>query len=69
MADSRTVLAVDAGNSKTDAVLLTADGTVLGRRRGGGFQPHLGRAAALAALAELIGSTPAGAGAGRVDLV
>lgn len=67
MADSRTVLAVDAGNSKTDAVLLTADGTVLGRRRGGGFQPHLCRAAALAALAELIGSTLAGAG--RVDLV
>lgn len=69
MADLRTVLAVDAGNSKTEAVLLTAGGTVLTRRRGGGFQPHLGRAAALAALAELIGSTLAAAGVGNVDLL
>lgn len=69
MADHRTVLAVDAGNSKTDAVLLTADGAVLTRRRGGGFQPHLGKASALAALAELIGSTLAQAGTGRVDLL
>jgi len=69
MGDFRTVLAVDAGNSKTDAVLLTADGVVLARRRGGGFQPHLGRAAALAALAALIGSTLDTAGVGRVDLL
>lgn len=69
MTDLRTVLAVDAGNSKTDAVLLTADGTVLTRRRGGGFQPHLGRAAALAGLGELIGSTLAQADFGQVDLL
>jgi N-acetylglucosamine kinase-like BadF-type ATPase len=69
MTDLRTVLAVDAGNSKTDAVLLTGDGAVLGRRRGGGFQPYLGRAAALAAVAELIGSVLTAAGVSRVDLL
>ncbi|MFE9250390.1 N-acetylglucosamine kinase [Streptomyces sp. NPDC007088] len=36
---SAAVLAVDAGNSKTDVALLAADGTVLGAARGGGFQP------------------------------
>ncbi|MEV4192970.1 ATPase, partial [Streptomyces toxytricini] len=34
------VLAVDAGNSKTDAALVAADGRVLGRGRSGGFQPQ-----------------------------
>ncbi|MFJ3700640.1 MULTISPECIES: N-acetylglucosamine kinase [Streptomyces] len=33
------VLAVDAGNSKTDVAVIGADGTVLGSARGGGFQP------------------------------
>ncbi|MCX4693314.1 N-acetylglucosamine kinase [Streptomyces sp. NBC_01408] len=33
------VLAVDAGNSKTDVALIAADGTVLGTGRAGGFQP------------------------------
>jgi N-acetylglucosamine kinase-like BadF-type ATPase len=33
------VLAVDAGNSKTDVALVAADGRVLGGTRGGGFQP------------------------------
>ncbi|MEI7031455.1 N-acetylglucosamine kinase [Streptomyces pratensis] len=33
------VVAVDAGNSKTDVALVGADGTVLSRARGGGFQP------------------------------
>ncbi|WP_245979398.1 N-acetylglucosamine kinase [Streptomyces diacarni] len=33
------VLAIDAGNSKTDAALLGADGSVLGTARGGGFRP------------------------------
>ncbi|MFJ6717708.1 MULTISPECIES: N-acetylglucosamine kinase [unclassified Streptomyces] len=55
------VLAVDAGNSKTDAALIGADGTVLGTGRSGGFQPPrsgveaavdvLGRAVAEAARA------------------
>ncbi|MCX5389101.1 N-acetylglucosamine kinase [Streptomyces sp. NBC_00094] len=33
------VLAIDAGNSKTDVALIGADGRVLGRARGDGFQP------------------------------
>ncbi|MGI5449787.1 N-acetylglucosamine kinase [Streptomyces sp. CA-243310] len=33
------VLAVDAGNSKTDVALIGVDGTVLGTGRSGGFQP------------------------------
>ncbi|WP_411079100.1 N-acetylglucosamine kinase [Streptomyces sp. cmx-18-6] len=33
------VVAVDAGNSKTDVALVGADGTVLATARGGGFQP------------------------------
>ncbi|MGW8726620.1 N-acetylglucosamine kinase [Streptomyces sp. NPDC055808] len=33
------VLAIDAGNSKTDVALIDADGTVLGTARGGGFRP------------------------------
>ncbi len=65
----RTVLAVDAGNSKTDAVLLTVDGEVLARLRGSGFQPHLGREAAVAALVAVISSTLAMAGVARADLL
>ncbi|MEU3819328.1 BadF/BadG/BcrA/BcrD ATPase family protein [Streptomyces sp. NPDC030392] len=34
------VLAIDAGNSKTDVALVGADGTVLGTARGGGFRPQ-----------------------------
>ncbi|NED15096.1 BadF/BadG/BcrA/BcrD ATPase family protein [Streptomyces sp. SID9124] len=33
------VLAIDAGNSKTDVALIGADGSVLSTARGGGFQP------------------------------
>ncbi|WUW24068.1 ATPase [Streptomyces sp. NBC_01463] len=33
------VLAIDAGNSKTDVALIGEDGTVLSTARGGGFQP------------------------------
>ncbi len=49
------VLAVDAGNSKTDLALVGADGSVLATARGGGFQPQVtGPAAAVAALAPLV---------------
>ncbi|WP_329503519.1 BadF/BadG/BcrA/BcrD ATPase family protein [Streptomyces iakyrus] len=34
-----TVLAIDAGNSKTDVAIVTADGEVLATARGGGFRP------------------------------
>lgn len=33
------VVAIDAGNSKTDVALIAPDGTVLSTARGGGFQP------------------------------
>ncbi|MEU1083745.1 BadF/BadG/BcrA/BcrD ATPase family protein [Streptomyces sp. NPDC005908] len=33
------VLAIDAGNSKTDVAVIGADGTVLSTARGGGFRP------------------------------
>ncbi|WP_413757277.1 N-acetylglucosamine kinase [Streptomyces sp. MMBL 11-3] len=35
------VLAVDAGNSKTDVAVVAGDGSVLATARGGGFQPPL----------------------------
>ncbi|MFC9700356.1 N-acetylglucosamine kinase [Streptomyces sp. NPDC056943] len=51
-----TLLAVDAGNSKTDVAVVTEDGTVLGAARGGGFQPPLvGVETAVDALAEIVG--------------
>ena len=47
-----TVLAVDAGNSKTDVAVVAADGTVLGTARGGGFRPPtVGLDTAMTALA------------------
>ncbi|WP_030836018.1 N-acetylglucosamine kinase [Streptomyces sp. NRRL S-475] len=39
MGVSARVLAIDAGNSKTDVAILTADGDVLATARGGGFRP------------------------------
>jgi N-acetylglucosamine kinase-like BadF-type ATPase len=35
------VLAIDAGNSKTDVAVVTAEGGVLARGRGAGFAPYL----------------------------
>lgn len=49
------VLAIDAGNSKTDLVIADGDGTVLGAARGGGFAAHtVGIRQAVAALAPLV---------------
>ncbi|MFF7991592.1 N-acetylglucosamine kinase [Kitasatospora xanthocidica] len=57
------VLAIDAGNSKTDVALIGADGTVLGSARGGGFEPQkIGGAAAVAGLAPLVARAAAEAG-------
>lgn len=57
------VLAVDAGNSKTDVAVVTAEGTVLGTARGGGFIPQLiGAEAAVAGLAPLVAAAAAEAG-------
>ncbi|MDX3605767.1 MULTISPECIES: N-acetylglucosamine kinase [Streptomyces] len=50
------VVAIDAGNSKTDVALIGKDGTVLATARGGGFQPPvIGVEAALDVLAEVLG--------------
>ncbi|MFI5769927.1 N-acetylglucosamine kinase [Streptomyces sp. NPDC051658] len=55
------VLAIDAGNSKTDVALIGADGTVLSTARGGGFQPPVvGVEAALDVLAPLLAQALAG---------
>ncbi|MFD7584676.1 N-acetylglucosamine kinase [Kitasatospora sp. NPDC059811] len=57
------VLAIDAGNSKTDVALIGADGTVHGTARGGGFAPQkIGGAAAVAGLAPLVEQAAAAAG-------
>jgi N-acetylglucosamine kinase-like BadF-type ATPase len=63
---SRTFLAVDGGNSKTDVVLGDVTGTIHARARGGPFRPQsTGVQAALDALAVTIGQATASAG---VDL-
>ncbi|MFE9426257.1 N-acetylglucosamine kinase [Kitasatospora sp. NPDC006697] len=57
------VLAIDAGNSKTDVALVAADGTLLGTARGGGFAPQLdGPRAAVDGLAPLVAAAAAAAG-------
>ena len=57
------VLAVDAGNSKTDVAVVADDGTVLATARGGGFRPPaVGVEAAVDALAEAGGRAFAAAG-------
>lgn len=49
------VLAIDAGNSKTDVALIAADGSVRGSSRGAGFRPHaVGAQAAVAALEPIV---------------
>ena len=51
--DTASVLAIDAGNSKTDVAVVDAAGRVLATARGGGFRPPaVGVAAAIDALAE-----------------
>lgn len=57
------VLAIDAGNSKTDATLVAPDGTVLGSGRGGGFRPHSdGAEAAVSRVAAAVEAAAARAG-------
>ncbi|MFC4507102.1 MULTISPECIES: N-acetylglucosamine kinase [Streptomyces] len=49
------VLAIDAGNSKTDVAVVAADGQVLGTARGGGFRPPaVGVTAAVDDLADTV---------------
>jgi N-acetylglucosamine kinase-like BadF-type ATPase len=49
------ILAIDAGNSKTDVCVVSADGDLLGSARGGPFRPHrVGAAAAVASIAPAV---------------
>jgi len=68
------VLAFDAGNSKTDVAVVSADGEVLGAARGAGFHPHLvGAESAVDGLHLLVERAAAAAGledpTGMVDHV
>ncbi|MFJ9904268.1 N-acetylglucosamine kinase [Streptomyces sp. NPDC101152] len=64
------VLAVDAGNSKTDVAVVAADGTILATARGGGFRPPVvGVETAVDALADAVGRAFAAAGVASVDHV
>ena len=57
------VLAVDAGNSKTDVAVVAGDGTVLGVARGGSFRPdRQGAEAAVAGVLSIVGEARARAG-------
>lgn len=62
------VLAVDAGNSKTEVAVIGTDGSVLGTARGGGFQPPVvGIEAAVDALAVTVAEAASAAGLPRRD--
>src|SRR6187551_2961068 len=66
----KTVLALDGGNSKTDIVLVSEDGTVIARTRSGPFIPHMvGAARAVDLLAPDIERVLESAPGGRVDLI
>jgi N-acetylglucosamine kinase-like BadF-type ATPase len=57
------VLAIDAGNSKTDLAIIGSDGAVRGTARGEGFRPHLvGAAEAVNGLVPLVAKAAAEAG-------
>ncbi|MEP6797368.1 MAG: BadF/BadG/BcrA/BcrD ATPase family protein [Lapillicoccus sp.] len=57
------VLAIDAGNSKTDVALVGRDGRMLATARGGPFRPHLvGAELAVAGLAEVVEKVRVNAG-------
>ncbi|MFI2200919.1 N-acetylglucosamine kinase [Streptomyces sp. NPDC020192] len=61
------VLAIDAGNSKTDVAVVTTTGEVLATARGGGFRPPVvGVPAALDALADPVARAFADAGVASV---
>ncbi|MFJ8094127.1 N-acetylglucosamine kinase [Streptomyces griseofuscus] len=68
--DTASVLAIDAGNSKTDVAVVSAAGEVLATARGGGFRPPaVGVAAAFDALAEPVRRALADAGLDRATHV
>ncbi|MEO6511242.1 MAG: BadF/BadG/BcrA/BcrD ATPase family protein [Nocardioides sp.] len=61
------VLAIDAGNSKTDVCVVSAEGDLLARARGGSFRPHrIGAGPALAEITPAVEAALAAAGNVRV---
>ncbi|MDT9699713.1 BadF/BadG/BcrA/BcrD ATPase family protein [Streptomyces sp. P17] len=65
-----TVLAVDAGNSKTDVAVVTTEGEVIGTARGGGFRPPaVGVTAAVDKVGEAVRRAFAEAGVSSVTHV
>ena len=61
------ILAIDAGNSKTDVCVVSADGELLGSARGGPFRPHrTGAAAAVASIAPAVAEALSRAGSVEV---
>ncbi|MFF6995087.1 N-acetylglucosamine kinase [Streptomyces sp. NPDC008313] len=70
MGVSARVLAIDAGNSKTDVAVVAADGEIVATARGGGFRPPVvGVGTAVGALAGIVERALAEAGAGSVEHV
>ncbi|MGW0757833.1 N-acetylglucosamine kinase [Streptomyces sp. NPDC002814] len=70
MGMTASVLAVDAGNSKTDVAVVAADGQVLATARGGGFRPPVvGVEAAVDVVAEAVRRAFADAGVASADHV
>ncbi|MFH9004767.1 N-acetylglucosamine kinase [Streptomyces afghaniensis] len=64
------VLAIDAGNSKTDVAIVTADGEVLATARGGGFRPPaVGLDTAMTTLTHTVTQALTTAGLSTVDHV
>jgi N-acetylglucosamine kinase-like BadF-type ATPase len=62
------VLAIDAGNSKTDVALIATDGRLVGTARGGPFLPQrIGAEAAVAGLVAMVGTACADAGLDHRD--
>ena len=61
------ILAIDAGNSKTDVCVVSADGDLLGSARGGPFRPHrVGATAAVASIAPAVAEALSRAGSVEV---
>ncbi|MFJ6566115.1 N-acetylglucosamine kinase [Streptomyces sp. NPDC091292] len=68
--EAGSVLAIDAGNSKTDVAVVTADGRVAAKGRSGGFQPPVvGIETAVDVLADAVLPALAEAGVHGVDQV
>jgi N-acetylglucosamine kinase-like BadF-type ATPase len=64
------LLAMDAGNSKTDVAVVTTDGTLLALERGPGFAPHVaGLERAVDAIEDTVRTALRRAGDPRVGLV